>query len=253
MPNEEQYEIEFCVKRTQRVHLIGSTGVRTHLDESRQIVWINLNDLIDDLGISLTDELEYFKSDGGLELAKSLQIHTQTHYPSMAEPETCMYIPHYNINDYLYNISTANVKPDVYGNIDCYRQSFAVEVDRFWRDFSKTTASAADLDLRRQLWIRDRDKVTIVGNMLVSRKVVKTVDAFAGRLREFAFRLLNRPVGPTSSLRDNEFDFYRIIESSYLNIVRNHILNGGNPDMAMKTAETALTTYLKDAFVVLRH
>lgn len=244
-------DIEFCMKRTQRVYFHGSVGVKTHLDESRMVIWINLNDLIEDIALPLSEELEFLESEEGKEFAKGLGIHVQTMFDSKGMEYFNMFIPHYSLNDYLYSIQVEGLQADVIGNLRAYRQGFAVEVNAFWTEFSKSVASVDDLDLRRALWIRDKTKVGMISKRLSEANNVSE-DVYKHRIQQFCFGLMGKPVCPTSSLNGKEFDFYRLAEACYVDACKNYLDNGGDPTNANRNVEDKLQMYFEQVFMALR-
>lgn len=244
-------EIEFCLKRTQRVYFDGAVGVKTHLDETRQVVWVNLNDLMEDIGLPIESEIEWFESEGGSVFATNIGLHVQKMFNDKGEEYYNMFIPHMAINDYLYNRPVENLPPDIVGNLLAYRRGFAVELDKFWRGYSKTVDSADAFDLRRLLWLRGHDKLKMAARSIEDAGVTTAV-RIAERIRWFSFNLLNKKVGPMSSLTDGEMDLYRLIESCYVDNILIRVKRGEDPREILPHVEKTLDMYLGHAWRVLK-
>ena len=247
-----QDSIVLETKRAERVTFEGPIGVRTHLDESKQIIWVNLNDLIDDIGIPIHDELNWLNTDGGEVFGRNIGLTIQRVVSDLGEPSECLYIPHYSINDYLYNRPMENLPPDVGANLQAYRRGFAVEVDRFWKEFSKTIASVDTFDISRLLWVRAVERIEKVMAELNHRGVFNAEHAVK-HIQRFVYMLLERTtIVPTSELSEREMDALRMFNGIYIDQVIRRLNRGEDPSQVMQATEVSMEKYLGDVFKLLR-
>ena len=239
-------------RKAERIVYEGLVGVRTHLDESKQIIWINLNDLIDDIGIPIHDELNWLNSDGGEVFAKNIGLTIQRVISDLGEVGECLYIPHYSINDYLYNRPMENLAPDVASNLHSYRRGFAIEVDRFWKEFSKTIASVDTFDISRLLWIRAVERIEKVMAELNYRGVFNA-DHAVKRIQQFVYVMLGRRVVvPTSELSEREMDALRLLNGVYIDQVIRRLHRGEDPSQVLHQTEESMVKYMGDVFRLLK-
>lgn len=247
-----QDSIVLETRKAERVIYEGLVGVRTHLDESKQIIWVNLNDLLDDIGIPVHDELNWLNTAGGEVFGNHIGLTIQRTVSDLGEVSECLYIPHYSINDYLYNRPMENLAPDVGANLQSYRRGFAIEVDRFWKEFSKSIASVDTFDISRLLWIRAVERIEKVMAELNYRGVFNS-DHTVRRIQRFVYAMLGRQVVvPTSELSEREMDALRLLNGVYIDQVIRRLHRGEDPSQVLHATEGTMVKYMGDVFRLLK-
>ena len=133
-------------RRAEFISIDGGPGVSTFLDETGDIVFVDVRSLIEQIGLPLLAESDRLTSDP--RLVTQLQLCSDYSY-NEGFKQNSLFIPLDNINDYLYSIPEQDGA--LQGNLQHYRVRFAIEADRHWSRLEKTHAAENALDWRRLL------------------------------------------------------------------------------------------------------
>jgi len=210
-------------RRAEYVSLDGGPGVSTFLDETGEMVFVDMRSLMEQIGLPLLAESDRLSGDEVL--VRALQISKDFSYNGGIK-QNSLFIPLANINDYLYSIPIQTLKPDVAGNLAEYRQRFMVEADRHWSRLEKSQASQHALDWRRLLVNHNRYQLG---------QVVKALDGDATEIIQLCLREVNfGAMTPIDNLDARQLDMINLALTLCTDVVVFCVENGQDFDTAMQ-------------------
>jgi len=210
-------------RRAEYVSLDSGPGVSTFLDETGEMVFVDMRSLMEQIGLPLLAESDRLSGDEVL--VRALQISKDFSYNGGIK-QNSLFIPLANINDYLYSIPIQTLKADVAGNLAEYRQRFMVEADRHWSRLEKSQASQHALDWRRLLVNHNRYQLG---------QVVKALDGDATEIIQLCLREVNfGAMTPIDNLDARQLDMINLALTLCTDVVVFCVENGQDFDTAMQ-------------------
>jgi len=210
-------------RRAEYVSLDSGPGVSTFLDETGEMVFVDMRSLMEQIGLPLLAESDRLSGDEVL--VRALQISKDFSYNGGIK-QNSLFIPLANINDYLYSIPIQTLKADVAGNLTEYRQRFMVEADRHWSRLEKSQASQHALDWRRLLVNHNRYQLG---------QVVKALDGDATEIIQLCLREVNfGAMTPIDNLDARQLDMINLALTLCTDVVVFCVENGQDFDTAMQ-------------------
>lgn len=201
-------------RRAERVSIDGGPGVITFLDETGSFILVDLRSLIEEMGIPRMAESDRLAEDGVL--VGALAIHQDYSYVDGIKQKS-LFLPLDAINDYLYSIPINTLRPDAAGNLQAYRQRFAIEADRHWSRLEKSEALSSALDWRHMLIQHGRYQI---------RQAVKALDGQADEVYSICLnQVVDRPI-PTSAMDARQLDLLNLALSLSLDVLVYCVENG---------------------------
>lgn len=201
-------------RRGEHVSVDGGPGVVTFLDETGTIVFVDMRSLIEQIGIPLREETDRISNNEAL--IDALHLCKDFTYLNGIK-QTSLFIPLDFINDYLYSVPMPGLRPEVAGNLDLYRQRFAIEADRHWHRLEKSEAATNPLDWSRLLINQRRYQIS---------QAVKPLDSEPGAIFELCIlSVADRPV-PIDSLDSRQLDLLNLALSLALDVLVFCVENG---------------------------
>ena len=201
-------------RRAERVSVDGGPGVITFLDETGEVIFVDMRSLIEQIGLPLIEETDRLAQDGVLITALCL---AQDYSYVEGIKQKSLFMPLNYVNDYLYSVPINTLRPDAAGNLQFYRERFAIEADRHWSRLEKSQAVANPLEVRTSLVQQGRYQVG---------QLVKALDGDAAAVYDICIRqVAGRPV-PTSTLDARQLDLLSLSLSLSTDILVYCIENG---------------------------
>ena len=130
----------------RRAELVDLNGllVRTFLDDSGEVVMVDVRDILEKIGISRKEEGERLFENPEIINRCSL-VMDFCYYEGIRQ--SSLFVPLSKLNDYLYSIEDPS-RPDVMGNLQEFRSWLAIEVNRHWSRLRGSPSSLDSLDVR---------------------------------------------------------------------------------------------------------
>lgn len=213
-------------RRGEHVSIDGGPGVVTFLDETGSTVFVDMRSLIEQIGLPLVEETDRLQHDGIL--VEALHLTFDFTYLD-GYKQNSLFCPLDLINDYLYSIPINTLRPDTAGNLQHYRQRFAIEADRHWSRLEKSEAVTNPLDWSKAIIHQRRFQVM---------QAVKPLDGEALAIFDLCIRAAAGTPKPIDALDRRELDLMALALSLSLDVLRFCIEN-------MLSFETALQ-YVSD-------
>lgn len=135
-------------RRSELVELNGSF-IRTYLDETGEVVMVDVKDLLEKIGISREEEGERLSQEEDL-IRKCCLVTDFCYHQGIKS--VSLFVPLYHLNDYLYSLKAT--RPDVQGNLQEFRTWLAIQVNNHWSRIRNSVASMDSLDIR-ELMLRE--------------------------------------------------------------------------------------------------
>lgn len=135
-------------RRAEFISIDGGPGVSTFLDETGNIVFVDMRSLIEQIGMPLIPESDRIAGDEAL--VRFCQISKDYSYNNGLR-QNSLFIPLNSVNDYLYSIPLTTLRADAAGNLQAYRQMFVAEAHAHWSRLEKSQAAENAIDWRRLL------------------------------------------------------------------------------------------------------
>lgn len=219
-------------RRGEHVSIDGGPGVVTFLDETGSTVFVDMRSLIEQIGLPLIEESDRLQNDEPLQEALCLSL-SFTYLNGYKQKS--LFCPLDYINDYLYSVPINTLRPDTAGNLQAYRQRFAIEADRHWSRLEKSEASSNPLDWGKLIIGQRRYQVT---------QAVKPLDGEAGIVFDLCIRAAADRPKPTDSLDVREIDLLALALSLSLDILRFCIENGQDFETALQYIKDGLEKHI---------
>lgn len=208
-------------RRAERVSVDGGPGVITYLDETGEIIFIDVRSLIEEIGLPLIEETDRLANDP--DLINHLCLSKDYSYVD-GYKQTSLFMPLNYANDYLYSIPIRELRPDAAGNLQMYRERFAVEADRHWSRLEMSVAVQNPLEVRISLIQQGRYNIN---------QLVKALDGDSSAVYDICIRqVANKPV-PTSALDSRQLDLLNLSLSLSIDVLHYCIENGEDFDTAL--------------------
>lgn len=220
-------------RRGEHVSIDGGPGVVTFLDETGRTVFVDMRSLIEQIGLPLVQESERLQSDGPL--VEGLCITFDFTYLDGYKQKS-LFCPLDFINDYLYSIPISTLRPETAGNLQHYRQRFAIEADRHWSRLEKSEAVANPLDWSRLIIGQRRYQVT---------QAVKPLDGEAAPVFDLCIRAVTDRPKPTDALDARELDLLALALSLCLDVLRFCMENGQDFETALRYIHDGLEKHIQ--------
>lgn len=220
-------------RRGEHVSIDGGPGVVTFLDETGNVIFVDLRSMIEQIGLPLVEESRRLQDD--IDLVNALAITFDFTYLDGFK-QNSLFCPLCSINDYLYSIPINSLKPDVAGNLQMYRERFAIEADRHWSRLEKSEAVSNPLDWGRLIIGQRRYQVT---------QAVKPLDGEAGDVFNLCIRAAADRPKPTDSLDARELDLYALSLSLALDVLRFCVENGQDFGTALQYISDGLEQHIR--------
>lgn len=220
-------------RRGEHVSIDGGPGVVTFLDETGSTVFVDMRSLIEQIGLPLIEESDRLQNDGPL--IEALHLTFDFTYLNGYKQKS-LFCPLDLVNDYLYSVPINKLRPDAAGNLQFYRQRFAIEADRHWSRLEKSEAVSNPLDWGRLIIGQRRYQVT---------QAVKPLDGDASEVFDLCIRAVADRPKPTDSLDSRELDLLALALSLSLDVLRFCIENGQDFGTALQNIQDGLEEHIR--------
>lgn len=220
-------------RRGEHVSIDGGPGVITFLDETGSTVFVDMRSLIEQIGLPLAEESQRLQDDSGLVTALGITFDF-TYLDGYKQ--NSLFCPLDSINDYLYSIPINTLRPDTAGNLQHYRQRFAIEADRHWSRLEKSEAVSNPLD-----WI----KMAIGQRRYQVTQAVKPLDGEAPAVFDLCVRAVCFAPKPTDLMDTRELDLYAVSLSLSLDVLRFCIENSLDFETALQYIHDGLEQHIR--------
>lgn len=220
-------------RRGEHVSIDGGPGVVTFLEETGSTVFVDMRSLIEQIGLPLAEESRRLQDDTGLVTALGITFDF-TYLDGYKQ--NSLFCPLDNINDYLYSIPINSLRADVAGNVQHYRQRFAIEADRHWSRLERSEAVTNPLDWPKAIIHQRRYQVT---------QAVKPLDGEATHVFDLCIRAAAGVPKPTDSLDARELDLLSLSLSLSLDVLRFCIENGQDFETALQYIKDGLEQHIR--------
>lgn len=219
-------------RRGEHVSIDGGPGVVTFLDETGSTVFVDMRSLIEQIGLPLVEETDRLQHDGPL--VEALHLTFDFTYLD-GYKQNSLFCPLDLINDYLYSIPINTLRPDTAGNLQHYRQRFAIEADRHWSRLEKSEAVTNPLDWVKAMIYQRRYQVT---------QAVKPLDGEALAVFDLCIRAAAGTPRPIDSLDTRELDLMSVSLSLALDVLRFCIENALDFETALQYIHDGLEQHI---------
>lgn len=220
-------------RRGEHVSIDGGPGVVTFLDETGSTVFVDMRSLIEQIGLPLIDETDRLQNDAVL--VESLHLTFDFTYLD-GYKQNSLFCPLDLINDYLYSVPINSLRPDAAGNLQFYRQRFAIEADRHWSRLERSEAVTNPLDWSKALINQRRYQVT---------QAVKPLDGEAPAVFDLCIRAVADRPKPTDALDSRELDLLNLALSLALDVLRFCMENGQDFETALQYIKDGLEQHIR--------
>lgn len=220
-------------RRAEHVSIDGGPGVVTFLDETGSFVFVDMRSLMEQIGLPLIEETNRLDDDKHLISALRLVV-TFTYLEGYKQ--NSIFCPLDSINDYLYSIPINELRPDTAGNLQMYRQRFAIEADRHWSRLEKSEAATNPLDWSKALISQRRYQVT---------QAVKPLDGDTRPVFDLCIRAAADRPRPTDSLDARELELLSLSLSLALDVLRFCIENDQDFETALQYIKDGLEQHIR--------
>lgn len=220
-------------RRGEHVSIDGGPGVITFLDETGSTVFVDMRSLIEQIGLPLIYETDRLQNDGPL--VEALHLTFDFTYLNGYKQKS-LFCPLDLINDYLYSIPINSLRPEVAGNLQHYRQRFAIEADHHWSRLERSEAVTNPLDWPKAIIHQRRYQVT---------QSVKPLDGEAAYVFDLCIRAAAGVPKPTDSLDARELDLLSLSLSLSLDVLRFCIENGQDFETALQYIKDGLEQHIR--------
>lgn len=220
-------------RRGEHVSIDGGPGVVTFLDETGSTVFVDMRSLIEQIGLPLIEETDRLQNDAVL--VERLHLTFDFTYLN-GYKQNSLFCPLDLINDYLYSVPINSLRPDAAGNLQFYRQRFAIEADRHWSRLERSEAVTNPLDWSKALINQRRYQVT---------QAVKPLDGEAPAVFELCIRAVADRPKPTDALDVRELDLLNLALSLALDVLRFCIENGQDFETALQYIKDGLEQHIR--------
>lgn len=220
-------------RRGEHVSIDGGPGVVTFLEETGSTVFVDMRSLIEQIGLPLAEESRRLQDDTGLVTALGITFDF-TYLDGYKQ--NSLFCPLDNINDYLYSIPINSLRADVAGNVQHYRQRFAIEADRHWSRLEKSEAASNPLDWSKMIIGQRRYQVT---------QAVKPLDGEASAVFGLCVRAACFAPKPTDMMDNRELDIYALSLSLALDVLRFCVENGQDFETALQYIQDGLDEHIR--------
>lgn len=220
-------------RRAEYVSIDGGPGVSTFLDETGEMVFVDMRSLMEQIGLPLLEESDRLAADEVL--VKGLHISRDFSYNEGIK-QNSLFIPLDSINDYLYSIPIQTLKPDVAGNLTDYRRRFMVEADRHWSRLENSQASQHALDWRRLLVNHSRYQLG---------QVVKALDGEATDIIQLCLKQVGfGAIRPIDTLDARQLDMLNLAFTLCTDVIVFCVENGQDFHTAMQYIQDGVEQYI---------
>lgn len=221
-------------RRAEFISIDGGPGVSTFLDETGDIVFVDVRSLIEQIGLPIVTESDRLTDNP--QLITQLQLCSDYSYNEGFKQKS-LFMPLDNINDYLYSIPIESLEGAVAGNLQHYRVRFAIEADRHWSRLENSPAVQNGLDWRRLLVISGRQQIT---------QAVRALDGDATEIiqagvRQVAFGALV----PIDNLDSRQLDLLNLAYSLALDVIVFCVENGYDFEYACDAIQQGLDEHIR--------
>lgn len=220
-------------RRGEHVSIDGGPGVVTFLNETGTTVFVDMRSLMAEIGLPLIEESERLKEDKAL--CSFLCLSPDFTYVDGYKQQS-VFCPLDLINDYLYSIPINELRPDVAGNVQLYRQRFAIEADRHWSRLEGSESVSNPLDWIKMIINQRRYQVT---------QLVKALDGEALPVFELCLREVAGHPKPTDSLDSRELDLYALSLSLSLDVLAFCIENSLDFETSLQYIKDGLSMHIR--------
>lgn len=220
-------------RRGEHVSIDGGPGVVTFLDETGSTVFVDMRSLMEQIGLPLIEESDRLQNDGPL--VEALHLTFDFTYLD-GYKQNSLFCPLDLINDYLYSIPINTLRPDAAGNLQHYRQRFAIEADQHWSRLEKSEAATNPLD-----WVR----ATINQRRYQVTQAVKPLDGDAGEVFDLCIRAAAGHPKPTDALDVRELDLMSLSLSLSLDVLRFCVENSQDFGTALQYIKDGLEEHIR--------
>lgn len=220
-------------RRAEFISIDGGPGVSTFLDETGEVIFVDMRSLMEQIGLPLLEESDRLASDAVL--VKGLCI-TKDYSYNNGLKQNSLFIPLPNINDYLYSIPIQDLRADAAGNLQLYRQQFMVEADRHWSRLEKSQASQNALDWRRLLLNHNRWQL---------KRTVQPLDGDETELIQMCMRAVSYgALTPVDTLDARQLDLLNLAFTLCLDVLVYCIDNGQDFHTAMQQIREGIEKHI---------
>lgn len=210
-------------RRAEFVSIDGGPGVSTFLDETGEIIFVDMRSLMEQIGLPLLAESDRLSADETL--VTQLRIVKDFSY-NEGQKQYSLFIQLSNINDYLYSIPIQTLRPETAGNLQDYRQRFAIEADRHWSRLEHSQASQHALDWRRLLINHSRFQLM---------QVVKALDGDATEIIQLCIKEVGYgAMTPIDNLDARQLDMLNLALTLCQDVIAFCVENGQDFHTAMQ-------------------